>query len=92
MMKLFRGIGFFEGASFLLLLCIAMPLKYLAGLPEAVRVVGMAHGLLFIAYIMTAHYVASERNWPFKKVLMVYLAAVLPLGTFVFDKKYLRDS
>lgn len=45
-------MGYLEGTSFLLLLCIAMPLKYMMGIPEVVRYVGMAHGALFIAYIV----------------------------------------
>jgi integral membrane protein len=89
MMSLFRWIGRFEGISFLLLLFIAMPLKYIWGKPEAVRVVGMAHGGLFLAYVAMANYVALELRWSWKVWLMSMMASVFPFGTFVFEKKYL---
>jgi integral membrane protein len=89
MMSLFRWIGRFEGISFLLLLGIAMPLKYIWGMPKAVSVVGMAHGVLFIGYVAMANYVALELRWSRKVWLLSMVAAVLPFGTFVFEKKHL---
>ena len=62
-----RFIGLWEGVSFLVLLIIAMPLKYLAGWPDAVRVVGMAHGILFLLYLAAAMQVATERDWPWRR-------------------------
>ncbi len=91
-MKSFRTIGFLEGASFLLLLFIAMPLKYSWGYPLAVRVVGMAHGGLFVAYVFLAFEAASDFGWSRKKLGLSLLASLLPFGTFVFDRKYLRDE
>ncbi|WP_317048755.1 DUF3817 domain-containing protein [Hymenobacter sediminis] len=58
-----RVVGFLEGISFLVLLGIAMPLKYLLGQPEAVRIVGMAHGVLFVAYVLLVLQVSLERSW-----------------------------
>jgi integral membrane protein len=84
-----RVIGFWEGISFLLLLGVAMPLKYLADSPGAVRVVGMAHGVLFVAYVLAAVHVAVERAWPWKRLGMVLLASVLPAGPFVIEAKIL---
>jgi integral membrane protein len=92
MMSLFRLIGRFEGLSFLLLLFIAMPLKYLWGRPEAVRVVGMAHGGLFLAYVAMANYVALELRWSKKLWFLSMVAAVLPFGTFIFEKKHLASN
>jgi integral membrane protein len=92
MMSLFRLIGRFEGLSFLLLLFIAMPLKYLWGMPEAVRVVGMAHGGLFLAYVAMANYVALELRWSKKLWFLSMVAAVLPFGTFIFEKKHLASN
>ena len=87
-----RAIGWWEGWSFLLLLGVAMPLKYFAGMPMAVRVVGMAHGILFVIYIVVAIQTALERHWPWKRTALVLLASVLPAGPFVVDAKILREE
>src|SRR3954463_9701707 len=86
-----RLIGVLEGISFLVLLGIAMPLKYLAGHPEAVRIVGMAHGVLFLTYIaaITQAQIQSE-NWPWRRSGLVLLSSLLPFGPFVVDRKVLR--
>ena len=87
-----RVIGFWEGLSFLVLLGIAMPLKYFAGWPEAVRVVGMAHGVLFMLYLATAIQAANEYDWPWRRTALVFIASVLPGGPFVIEAKVLRDQ
>ena len=74
-----------EGASFLLLLGIAMPLKYLAGMPEAVRIVGMIHGLLFVVYLAAAIHAALSLHWPLSRSLLVLGAAIFPAGPFLID-------
>lgn len=86
-----RLIGFWEGVSFLVLLGIAMPLKYAYGEPGAVRVVGMAHGILFMLYLWAAIQAALEHDWPWKKTALVLIAALLPAGPFVADAKLLRE-
>jgi integral membrane protein len=86
-----RVIGFWEGVSFLVLLGIAMPLKYWAGEPGAVRVVGMAHGILFLLYVWAAVQAALEHNWPWKRTAVVLVASLLPAGPFVVDAKILRE-
>jgi integral membrane protein len=85
-----RIIGFAEGLSFLILLGIAMPLKYFFGLPETVRVVGMAHGLLFVLYVLLVIQVKIEYGWSFKKMGLALLASVVPFGTFWADAKLFR--
>jgi integral membrane protein len=85
-----RVIGFWEGVSFLVLLGIAMPLKYWAGEPGAVRVVGMAHGILFMMYVWAAIQAALEHNWPWRRTALVLLASLLPAGPFVVDARLLR--
>lgn len=90
MVRLFRFLGLAEGLSFLLLLLIAMPLKYMAGMPKAVSVVGMAHGVLFIAYVLLAIRVYAEQDWPPRRLALAWAAAVVPFGTFLFDRKFLR--
>ena len=86
-----RFIGIAEGLSLLILLCIAMPLKYMADQPEAVKYTGWAHGILFVAYVVAVLIMFYERNWPFRKVVLAFLAAFLPFGTFVFDAQ-LREE
>ena len=81
----FRLLGIAEGLSLLILLGIAMPLKYMADQPEAVKYTGWIHGLLFVGYVIAVLYMFYERNWPFRKVVLACLAAFLPFGTFVFD-------
>lgn len=82
-----RLLGLLEGISLLVLLLIAMPLKYAAGMPEAVKYVGWTHGLLFVLFGLRALTVAQERRWPFGRLAMAIAAAFLPFGTFWFDKK-----
>ncbi len=87
-----RVIGWWEGWSFLLLLGVAMPLKYFAGMPLAVSVVGMAHGVLFMLYLVVAVHTALDRDWPWKRTALVLVASVLPGGPFVIDAKILREE
>ena len=87
--KIFRWISIFEGISFLVLLLIAMPLKYIWDAPEMVRLVGMAHGWLFVAYIFGALYLFKPLKWKPKTLAIVCLSSVLPLGPFYVEKKYL---
>jgi len=86
-----RVIAILEGWSFLILLGIAMPLKYMAGLPEPVRVIGMAHGVLFIAYILLVIQVKLQHRWPVRKAFLAMFASVIPFGTFYVEKKWLRE-
>ncbi len=67
-----------------------MPLKYFFGQPETVRVVGMAHGLLFVLYVLLVIQVKIEYGWSFKKMLLALLASVVPFGTFWADAKLFR--
>ncbi len=92
MINAFRWLGRLEGLSFLILLLVAMPLKYIWGDPTAVRFVGMAHGILFMLYLFVANFVAQELEWPKKVWGLAYLSAVLPLGTFFFEKKHLPHT
>lgn len=85
-----RIIGFLEGISFLVLLGIAMPLKYMLGQPEAVRHVGMAHGLLFVLYVILVTMVMLDEKWSFKTTAIALLASLIPFGTFYVDARYLR--
>lgn len=81
----FRLISIAEGISFLLLLGIAMPIKYGLGVPEPVFVVGMAHGILFIVYCLALLHVWIAERWTLLMAGLGFMAAVLPFGPFVFD-------
>jgi integral membrane protein len=85
-----RLTGLCEGLSFIILLAIAMPLKYLAGKPEMVSIVGMAHGILFVLYIFLTVQAKFHYRWPWKKMFLLWIASVLPFGTFYVDYKILR--
>lgn len=89
MKKYFRWIGYLEGTSLLVLLFIAMPIKYIFHHPEAVRAVGSIHGFLFISYIALATMLAGEERWGFKKWFTAFILSCLPTGTFIFDRKYM---
>ena len=80
-----------EGVSFLVLLGIAMPLKYLAGMPQMVSVVGAAHGLLFLLFVAAVFQVAIPARWPWTRVAGALAAAVLPFGPFVLDSHLRRE-
>ncbi len=86
----FRAIGIAEGVSFLLLLGVGMPLKYMYGQPLGVKFIGWIHGMLFIAYFFHATQLSQTEKWSAKKLVASFFAAILPFGTFVFDWKYLR--
>ncbi len=86
----FRLVAILEGISFLVLLGIAMPLKYFAGMPLAVKYAGWAHGLLFISYIVLAVPLFTRLKWPLERVYGVGVASLLPFGTFVLERRWLR--
>ena len=87
-----RLFGYLEGISFLLLLGVGMPLKYLYGMPKANMIIGMAHGILFLAYCAWVYIVKSEQKWNATKTFWAVLAAFLPFGTFVADVKLFRQK
>ncbi len=87
----FRIMGFLEGGSLLVLLFIAMPLKYFAGFPEAVTVVGSLHGFLFVTYLFIIAYVTFKVRWSFIWVASALAVGFIPFGNFVLDSR-LRKS
>jgi len=89
---LLRIIGLLEGISYLVLLLIAMPLKYIWNQPEMIYSTGMAHGLLFVLYIFFVLLVGYQLKWSFIKIFWALLASLVPLGTFIADKKIFRTS
>ena len=87
--KLFKIISFLEAVSFIVLLCVAMPLKYIWDMPQLVQVVGMAHGILFILYIVFAIYAWQVLHWSFKKLSIAIVCSVVPFGPFYVERNYL---
>ena len=87
----FRTIAFIEGLSYLALLLVAMPLKYLVGMPLAVRVVGMAHGMLFIAYGVLAALLLARGTFSFGRAAWAMLMSLVPFGTFLLERQLARD-
>ncbi|MDD2986423.1 DUF3817 domain-containing protein [Flavobacterium sp.] len=89
MLNFFKKVAWFEGVSLLLLLFFAMPMKYWAGNEIYVKTIGMAHGVLFILYIVLAIVLKINQNWDLKKFLLICLASIIPFGTFYVEKKIL---
>jgi integral membrane protein len=87
-----RILGFIEGVSYLLLLGIAMPLKYFFGFPMAVKIVGMAHGVLFIAYCLLLALQMKANKWNLLFGIYLFVATLIPFGTFVTDRKLAKIS
>jgi integral membrane protein len=81
-----------EGISFLVLLCIAMPLKYLYGQPEMVRYVGSIHGVLTIVYVYLLVKVTAQLKWSLKTAALAFIASLLPLGMLYAEFKIFRNA
>ncbi len=81
-----------EGISFLVLLFIAMPLKYFADFPEAVKVTGWFHGILFLLYIIALTHVKFKHQWSLIKAFVAFLASLIPFGTFFLDVQLRKDE
>lgn len=91
-LNIFRLVAVLEGISYILLLFIATPIKYLYEEPLYVKLLGMPHGLLFIGYIILAFMFKNEAQWSQPQFGSVLLASIIPFGTFYIDKKYLNPS
>jgi integral membrane protein len=89
--RMFRMTALAEGCSFLILLCIAMPMKYFMGMPEVVRVVGSIHGGLFLLYVGLLALLQFRQRWPVIFSLYAFVASIIPFGTFLLDKQ-LREK
>ena len=92
LLPIFRIIALLEGISYILLLFIATPIKYLYEDPQYVKLLGMPHGLLFMAYIVFAVIISSDMKWTTRTLWIVLIASIIPFGTFYIDKKYLKQS
>jgi integral membrane protein len=86
-----RILALVEGISYLLF-ALTMPLKYVYEMPMPNKIVGMAHGFLFIAYCIMVFVVNLERKWSFITNILAYLASLIPFGTFVMDAKFFKKE
>lgn len=91
MNNIFRIVSVLEGVSYLLLLFIATPIKYLLENESYVKMLGMPHGLLFIVYIILATMLKYEFKWESKKFMIILVASIIPFGTFYIDRKYFKN-
>jgi len=87
-----RLLAFIEGVSFLLILFVTMPLKYGLQMGEPNKIVGMAHGVLFILYVVAVIQISMDEQWLKKKTFLALLASIVPFGTFWADKKLFRTE
>ncbi len=85
--QLLRIAGIIEGISWLLLLFVAMPLKYGLGRPQAVQVVGMIHGILFITFVLLLGACHFSRRWPILRSALFFVAALVPFGFLFVDRR-----
>jgi integral membrane protein len=87
-----RMAGITEGISFIVLLCIAMPLKYYFNQPMAVKIAGWLHGVLFIVFITLAWIYKNDHDKNLKWFMLAFAAALVPAGTFFFDRKLKNEE
>ena len=85
-----RIASILEGISYLLLLGIAMPLKYIFDMPLAVRIVGMGHGILCILLIFAIFKAQEKYKWENRFSMLIFIASLFPLGAFWMDGKLKR--
>ncbi|CAN5820916.1 DUF3817 domain-containing protein [soil metagenome] len=82
-----RLITLIEAVSFLVLLLIAMPLKYMAGIPLAVKIVGWVHGVLFVTFCFALLKTMLQARWSIFRAALIFVAALLPVVPFFIDRR-----
>ncbi|MDH4477830.1 MAG: DUF3817 domain-containing protein [Verrucomicrobiaceae bacterium] len=85
--SLLRFVGRLEALSFLILVGIAMPLKYVAGRPEFVKWTGWFHGILFVAYVALILAAWQRHRWPFIRPFLLGFASLIPFGPLLLEKR-----
>lgn len=91
MVNLYRKIALIEGLSYLILLFIAMPLKYIFNISEAVKYFGWIHGILFLVFMVILIVTAFKYKWSLKRVIVYLIGSVLPFIPFVLDKNLKKE-
>jgi len=92
MIEILRVISYLEGISYVLLLFIAVPIKYYANDPSLVKLLGMPHGLLFVAFVIVSLMNSKKYDWSFIKTVFVLISSIIPFGTFYVDYKYFKTN
>ena len=87
-----RFIGLIEGISYLVLLGIAMPLKYLADMPKAVTIAGSLHGLFFVLFMLALAHVFFAHRWSILRAVGEFVASLVPFGNFVLDAHLKKEE
>jgi len=82
-----RSVGLLEAISYLILLFVAMPLKYAWGMPLAVKIAGSVHGGLFVIFCIALWRVLMHTGWPFSRAVLVFIASLLPFVPFFIDRR-----
>ena len=90
MKKTFKIVAFLEGVSYILLLFIAVPIKYWGGDEKWVKLLGMPHGILFFGYVALAVFLNSIEDWSYRDLFVILICSIFPFGTFYVDWKYLK--
>ncbi len=91
MINLYRKIAVIEGISYLILLCIAMPLKYFFNIPEAVKYFGWIHGILFLVFFVILILAFIKYRWSWMRLVLYLIASVLPVVPFILDQKLAKE-
>lgn len=87
-----RILAFVEGLSFLVIIFVTMPLKYAFQYPQPNKFFGMAHGILFVWYVLAVLQIKFKENWHFKKMFLALLASIIPFGTFWADRRLFSNK
>jgi len=91
-LRLMRTVSLLEGSTLLLLIFVAVPLRHLAGLPIATRIMGPIHGLAFLLYVWMLLKTVSEGNWSRSETTRLIIAAFIPFGAFVNERRLARRA
>ena len=90
MIKVFRVVSYLEGISYILLMFVAVPIKYCAYDPSLVKILGLPHGLLFVGYVILCVKISKNYNWTYKKTFHILISSIIPFATFYTDYKYFK--
>lgn len=91
MLRLFQQIALWEAISTIVLFCIAMPLKYFADLPEAVRIAGSIHGFLVVLFVIFLIACWQTYQWKFNKVVKYFIVSLIPVVSFWVEKDLKKE-
>ncbi|CAN5359392.1 DUF3817 domain-containing protein [soil metagenome] len=87
----FRVMAWVVGVMLILLVLVAMPLKYLAGSPGLTELIALPHGFLYAIYLLCTLDLGTKSAWPFRRTVLVMLAGTIPFLSFVAERKVTRE-